>query len=214
VIRELPPIAIGGHHASGIGSPDHPMRIVTRQAAGLDDGDWTSATRERVNTYFDGLAAEWHTRSSPERAAIVADALDRGGPFTATARAVEVGSGIGAYTPMLAQRFGAVASVELSWEMLLRTPPTPGLRVRADATRLPVPDRSFDAVVLINMFLFPDEVDRVLAGDGAVVWVNSSGATTPIHLPPHEVEGALPGDWDCVTARAGDGEWCVLRRAG
>ena len=49
------------------------------------------------------------------------------------------------------------------------------------------------AVVLVNCFLFPDEVDRVLAPDGVVVWVNSSGAETPIHLPPDDVVAALPG---------------------
>jgi SAM-dependent methyltransferase len=214
VIRELPPIAIEGHQASGIGSPDHPMRIVTRQAAGLHDGGWTPGTRRDVNEFFDTLAPEWHTRSSPERAAVVADALDRGGPFTGTGIALEVGSGIGAYSAMLAERFAAVASVELSWEMLARTPTEPGLRVRADAACLPVPDRCAAAVVLVNMFLFPEEVDRVLARGGAVVWVNSSGATTPIHLPAADVERALPGDWDGVASRAGDGEWCVLRRAG
>jgi len=66
--------------------------------------------------------------------------------------------------------------------------------------------------VLINAFLFPVEVDRVLAPGGLVVWVNSSGESTPIHLTAEEVVEVLPGDWDGVAARAGVGTWCVLHR--
>ena len=60
--------------------------------------------------------------------------------------------------------------------MLLRQPADVGHRVLADGARPPAPDAAADAVVLVNCFLFPDEVDRVLAPDGVVVWVNSSGA--------------------------------------
>jgi hypothetical protein len=98
--------------------------------------------------------------------------------------------------------------------MLRRSPPAPGRRVQADAATLPLADGSASAVVLINALLFPPEVDRVLAPGGAVVWVNSSGEETPIHLPPEEVAAVLPGEWDGVASRAGVGLWCVLRRAG
>ena len=83
----------------------------------------------------------------------------------------------------------------------------------ADGARLPLVDGAADAVVLVNCFLFPAEVDRVLAPDGVVVWVNSSGGETPIHLPPEDVVEALPGRWEGVQATAGVGIWCVLRRA-
>ena len=69
--------------------------------------------------------------------------------------------------------------------------------------RLPIHDAAADAVILINMFLFPDEVERVLAPQGLVVWVNSSGEHTPIHLSPEEVAQQLPGAWNGVKARAG-----------
>jgi len=36
-IRYLPPVPIKGHQSSGAGSPEHPMRIATRRAAGLFD---------------------------------------------------------------------------------------------------------------------------------------------------------------------------------
>ena len=97
--------------------------------------------------------------------------------------------------------------------MLGLADPGPGARVRADCCELPVPDASVDAVVLVNMLLFPAEVDRVLAAGGCVVWVNSSGESTPIHLLPEEVAAALPGTWTGVSARAGAGLWAVLRRA-
>jgi len=77
-IRQLPPVAIGGHRSSGMGTPDHPMRIATRRAAGLDAGGWTAELRDQVENFFDDLANEWHTRTSPERTAIVMDALSRG----------------------------------------------------------------------------------------------------------------------------------------
>ena len=126
---------------------------------------------------------------------------------------VELGSGIGAYTPELARRWSQVVAVEVSLEMLRLAPPDIGHRVLADGSRLPMASNRADAVVLVNCFLFPDEVDRVLAPDGVVVWVNSSGAETPIHLPPEDVVAALPGAWDGVQATAGMGIWSVLWRA-
>src|SRR5690606_4161192 len=100
---------------------------------------------------------------------------------------------------------------DLSLRMLRRVgPPTP--RVQADAGALPLPDHVVDVAVGINMLLFPIELDRVLAWDGAVVWVSSRGPVTPVHLAPEEVAAALPGRWGGVAARCGPGVWCVLRR--
>jgi SAM-dependent methyltransferase len=211
MIRELEPLEIPGHEAFRASGATHPMRTVTRQAAGLEPGDWTTTLRNDVATYFDGLADEWVMRATPERAKVVEDALARCGDLRGTV--LELGAGNGAYTLAIAARAGAVVAVELSPEMLLRQPPEPGLRVRADASVLPFRDRGADAVVLINMFLFPQEIDRVLAPDGLLVWVNSSGEQTPIHLTPEEVAQVLPGDWEGLKARAGVGIWCALRRA-
>jgi SAM-dependent methyltransferase len=214
VIRALPPVAIEGHEPSVGADASHPMRIVTRRAAGIEGAGWDDATRQQVTAVFDGLAHEWHTRSSPERTAVVQDALARGVGEEAPGVCVEIGSGIGTYSALLAERYGTVMSVDLAEEMLRLAPPGPGHRVRADAARLPVADRVADAVVLVNAFLFPAEVDRVLAPDGHVLWVNSSGEHTPIHLTAAEVEAALPGAWEGTSSRAGVGTWCALRRAG
>ncbi len=126
-IQHLTPIAIEGHRSSGAGGPDHPMRIATRRAAGLDADGWTPDLRDLVEDYFDDLADEWHTRSSPERMAVVTDALSRGlGQVGApVGTAVEVGSGIGAYSSLIAERFGRVIAIDLSLEMLKRAPAGP-----------------------------------------------------------------------------------------
>jgi SAM-dependent methyltransferase len=126
---------------------------------------------------------------------------------------VEVGSGIGTYSPLLAERFPAVLSIDLSIEMLKRAPIRPAYRVQADGARLPICDGAAAAVVLINAFLFPTEVDRVLSQDGALVWVNSSGEQTPIYLSVDDLVARLPGEWAGRSSRAGEGHWCVLRRA-
>lgn len=211
----LPARLIEGHEPSGLGSDAHPMRIMTRRAAGLLDPPWDDAARAEVAAFFDLLAPEWHTRTSPSRDAVVADALERGlASMSGGDVCVELGSGIGAYTPMLAQRWRRVLATEVAIEMLRLAPARPGHRVLADGARLPLSDGAADAVVLVNCFLFPEEVDRVLAQAGVVVWVNSSGDQTPIHLPAADVVAALPGEWTGVTSSAGAGTWCVLHRAG
>src|SRR5437867_8777897 len=94
-IQYLPPVSIEGHRSSGSGGPEHPMRIATRRAAGLEAGGWTDDLRHQVEEFFDALAGEWHTRSSPQRTAVVMGALVRGlDPIALPAGvAAEVGSG-------------------------------------------------------------------------------------------------------------------------
>lgn len=214
-LTELPPIEIPGHESSGLGNDEHPMRVMTRRAAGLEQPAWDDRARAEVATLFDALASEWHTRTSPEREAIVADALDRGLADRPAGGdvCIELGAGIGAYTRRLAGRWRRVLATDIAFDMLERAPSDVGHRVLADGARLPVGDGVVDSVVLINCFLFPEEVDRVLARDGVVVWVNSSGAETPIHLPARDVVAALPGRWEGVSSGAGAGTWCVVSRA-
>ena len=95
--------------------------------------------------------------------------------------------------------------------MLHHAPGELAPRVRADASRLPFRTAGFDVVVMVNMLLFPDEVTRVLRPGGTVVWVNTLGDQTPIHLPPDDVVRALPGDWVGRSARAGTGFWLSAR---
>lgn len=215
-IEFLPATAIAGHQSSGAGGPEHPMRVATRRAAGLTPEGWTDRLQQDVRTFFDAAAGEWHTRTSSQRTAVVEDALRRGLDRLRPDRSgviAEIGSGIGTYSAQLAERADVVLAVDLSMPMLLRAPERPARRVLADGSRLPVRDRSISAVALINAFVFPAEVERVLAPDGTLMWVNISGEQTPIYLSVDDLVASLPGRWTGVASRAGEGSWCVLRRA-
>lgn len=197
------------------GRPDladdrRPIREVTRQIA-FEPHGWTPGRAAHVADLFDGLAPSWHERAAARRFEAVDDALERGGPFP-PGPALEIGSGTGLVTPRLASRMSPLVSLDLSAGMLAFAP-AGSLRVRADSSTLPVPDGAAAVVALVNMFLFPVEVDRVLAPDGVLVWVNTLGDATPIHLPATDVEAALPGEWDGTAADAGWGSWATFRRA-
>jgi ubiquinone/menaquinone biosynthesis C-methylase UbiE len=190
------------------------MRIATRRAAGLDAGGWTAELRNQVVDFFDDIAGEWHTRTSPQRTAVVMDALARGlGAHVPSGLAVEVGSGIGTYSSLLAERFRTVVAIDLSLAMLKLAPIGPAHRVQADGARLPLRDSSAAAIVLVNAFLFPGEVERVLSPEGALVWVNSSGDQTPIYLSVEDLVAGLAGEWTGTASQASEGCWCVFRRA-
>jgi SAM-dependent methyltransferase len=211
MIRQLPRVVPEAPGRPTRGNAEHPMRKVTRQVA-FEPGGWTPERLSKVLALFDDLAGEWHTRDHPYRNQPLLDAFERGGPI-ATGVCLELGSGTGIATPGLVERFSLVIASDLSAEMLKLAPPAVGSRVRADGSRLPLRAHSVDAAVLINMFLFPGEMARVLRPDGALVWINTSGDRTPIHLPADEVDAALPGEWTGVASDAGWGTWAVLRRA-
>lgn len=192
--------------------PDHPMRKLTRQVA--FDGAWDSTRAGKVAELFDSMAAEWSaTHVDPTKAAPINDALERG-MAAAGGRWLELGSGTGAGTRVLSGRVGSLVAFDLAAEMLAHAPGELAPRVRGDASTLPFGDNAFDSVLMVNMLLFPGEVDRVLAPGGTLLWVNTLGDQTPIHLPPVDVMAALPGSWEGVTANAGTGLWAALRRSG
>jgi SAM-dependent methyltransferase len=208
VITQLPDLQPAAPEPGGAG-PDHPMRKVTRQVA-FETGSWTSERAKKVEALFDELAPEWASRHSDQRMTPLVDALDRG--KVRAESCIELGAGTGPGTSVLCRHFERVVAFDISQEMLRRLKPEWGRRVRADASRLPLRDASADALILMNMLLFPAEVERVLAPKGTLVWVNSRGDQTPIHLSAEEVGRALPGKWSGTTAHAGTGLWCVLRR--
>jgi SAM-dependent methyltransferase len=183
------------------------MQRVTRQTA-FEPDTWTPERAAKVGAMFDALASEWNERQAGiSRYEPLHDALARGAP--GTGRCLEVGSGTGLATPALRQQFDELVSLDLSHEMLVRGV---GARVEADAGRLPMTASCFDSAVLVNALLFPAELDRVLAPGASLVWVNTRGDETPIHLPPEDVARAMRG-WHGVAAYAGMGLWAVLRRS-
>ena len=190
--------------------PGHPMRRLTRATAFGES--WTRDDAARVTEVFDELAPSWSSdHVDPLKAAPLLDAIDRGGVPT-DGRWIELGSGTGAGCRALDGRVDEHVSLDLSYRMLAHAPDH-ALRVQADSAQRPLADDTADVVLMINMILFPHEVDRILRPDGFVVWINTLGDQTPIHLPPADVAAALPGEWTGCTAEAGTGCWAVLRRA-
>jgi hypothetical protein len=213
VLRHLDRVIPAEPDRPEVAGPGHPMQAVTRQIA-FEPTGWDPTRRAKVAKLFDDLAPTWHEREELARLDPLTDALDRGGPFPTTAGpCLELGSGVGLMTPTLTARFDTVIAVDLSLEMLARAAATTP-RVLTDSAALPFADHGAGAVVLVNMFLFPTEIDRVLADDGVLLWVSTLGENTPIYLPPADVAAAMPGEaWHGVTAEAGWGTWAVLRRA-
>lgn len=193
-----------------VGSPDHPMRAVTRQIA-FEPGGWTPERKAKVAALFDDLAGGWNERFTAEESwNPIDDAFARGsamaGPF------VEVGAGTGLATTRLAQYAGHVVAIDVAHEMLRRFTEPNGSPVRSDASALPLADHSVGTIVAVNAFLFADEYARVLKPDGTILWINSLAEDTPIHLPVDDVVRALPGDWTAMSSEAGWGLWATVRR--
>lgn len=212
VIDYLPRVVASRPERPKVGSPDHPMRAVTRQIA-FEPGGWTPERKAKVAALFGDLAGGWNERFTAEESwNPIDDAFARGGkmdgPF------LEVGAGTGLATTRLVHYVGHVIAVDVADGMLRRFVEPAASPVLADASALPVPDKSIGTIVAVNAFLFPSEYDRVLKSDGAILWINSLAEDTPIHLPVDDVVRALPGEWHAVTAEAGWGLWAVLRRAG
>jgi SAM-dependent methyltransferase len=188
---------------------DHPVRVVTREMA--DGGEFDAEYSSIMQSLFDSMADSWDTRNVPDRLVAIEDVFDR--VYLPPGRLVELGAGTGIGTRVIARHRPLSAAIDLSAGMLAQAPPGLAPWIRADASSLPLPDTSIDVLVLLNMLLFPDEVDRVLSPGGVLVWVNTLGEATPIHLSADAVVDALPGEWTADASRAGSGTWCVARRS-
>lgn len=204
--------------------PGKPMRpeaaaVQARSRAIAEDSSrWSADLARQTTEEFTELARVWDDSRGHYRPIPLTDALERGGPFPA-GLAVEVGCGTGLLTQLIARVWPRVVSLDLTWEMVRRSDAP--WRLNADAARLPVADGGAAAVVLADVPLFAEEVVRVLAPDGVVVWSNALGAGSPHHVPVDVVAGALTRAqatfgptvrWSAVTAEAGWGLWAVLRR--
>jgi ubiquinone/menaquinone biosynthesis C-methylase UbiE len=147
---------------------------------------------------FDRLATRWDSIRAPEHLASVESAL--AAVAAPPGRALDLGTGTGAAAVAIAQRWPEteVVGVDIARQMVeearRKLPPELRSRVRfdvADAARLPFPDRSFDLVVLANMIPFFDELERVVAPGGVVVFGFSGGSETPIYVPSDRLRTEL-----------------------
>jgi SAM-dependent methyltransferase len=210
MITQLPRVVAAPPDRPKVGTATHPMRIVTRRTA-FEPNFWSPAEATRVAGFFDDLASGWDTRLGSGELMPLDDALARGGPFGP--RCLEIGAGTGKGTEILVGHFADVYALDLSLGMLRHFADIPASLILGDGAHLPLADASVDAIVLVNAFLFPAELDRVLAPGGAIIWVNSLAEDTPIHLPAADVVKALPGAWTAIASEAGWGSWAVVRRA-
>jgi len=115
-------------------------------------------------------------------------------------RVLDLGTGTGSAAFIVASRFpeAEVVGVDIAEGMLdearSNTPPELAERVRfetADGSELPFADGSFDLAVLANMIPFFDELARVVAPGGCVVFSFSAGPQTPIWVPPERLRREL-----------------------
>ena len=153
--------------------------------------------RGRTRSMFDELAPTWETRIGPDHVAALSLALAELQP---PARVLDLGTGTGVAAQTVARRFeGAhVTGVDLSPAMVAQAdaqlPPELADRVDfqiGDASELPFDDGAFDLVTLANMIPFFDELARVTAPAGAIVFSFSRGAETPIYVPPERLRREL-----------------------
>jgi ubiquinone/menaquinone biosynthesis C-methylase UbiE len=177
--------------------------------------------RPFVRRQFDSLAPVWDSMRLEDTFIPYEAALDR--LPESPARALDVGTGTGAGAIILARRFpeASVVGVDLSDAMLEQarrnTPAELDVTYqRADASALPFSDGSFDLVAHANMIPFFDEVARVVAPGGHVLFAFSSGAQTPIYVPVQRVRSELArrGFTDFAEFNAGRGNALLARKGG
>ena len=212
MIRELPRVV-----------PAPPGKPVREEAAQgqerarrlvLRPGTWDRQEAAVMRAGFDAAAAGWEDSRGGYRRPVLADALARGGPFL-PGRAVEIASGTGLLTPLIAAVWPEVAAVDLSGGMLARSAASG--RIQADAARLPLADGRAVAVVIGDGPLFAAETARIMATGAVLVWSSALGDGAPFFVPVEVLAEAMTAatgrPWDAVCSQAHWGSWAVLRPA-
>jgi ubiquinone/menaquinone biosynthesis C-methylase UbiE len=177
--------------------------------------------RPLMRAQFDRLAPIWDEMRDPAAFKPLEVALATVDP---PRRVLDIGTGTGSAAFVVARRYpnAEVLGVDLAGEMISearrKTPLELADRVRferVDAEQLPYPDESFDLVTLANMIPFFDELDRVLAPGGRLVFAFSGGPETPIYVPFETLREELGqrGFTDFAEFAAGRGNSLVARKA-
>jgi ubiquinone/menaquinone biosynthesis C-methylase UbiE len=178
--------------------------------------------RPLMRKQFDAIASNWDTMRSPMHLAPFEAALAAIDP--PPARALDLGTGTGEGAFAIARRFpqADVVGMDLADRMLeearRKTPPDLASRVRferADASAMPYGDGSFELVAHANMIPFFDELARVLAPGGWVLFAFSGGAETPIYVADTRLRDELSrrGFSDFADFSAGTGTALLARKA-
>jgi ubiquinone/menaquinone biosynthesis C-methylase UbiE len=178
--------------------------------------------RGLVRLQFDRLAPRWDAMRSADHLAPFERALES--VEDPPQHALDLGTGTGAAAFAIARRFpeAEVVGIDLSEAMVgearRRAPRELTGRVRfeqGDAASLPYENAWFDLVALANMIPFFDELDRVLAPGGRLVFSFSGGPETPIWVPPERLRAELSrrGFSDFADFQAGPGTSFLARKA-
>jgi len=178
--------------------------------------------RRLTRAQFDRLAPVWTGMRSADAFAALEGALDA--LPEPPGRALDLGTGTGLAAFAVARRFpeAEVVGVDLSERMVEQArdgaPSELAGRVTfqaGDAEHLPFLDGSFDLVTLANMIPFFDELARVAAPGGYVVFSFSSGPQTPIWVPPDRLRRELDarGFTDFAEFEGGAGTALLARKA-
>ena len=181
------------------------------------------AFRGPIRRQFDRLAPRWDRMRSSDAFAPLEQAL--AAIPSPPSRVLDLGTGTGLAAFVLARRFpeAEVLGVDVSERMIDvargNTPPELASRVRfeqADAAQLPFEDDSFQLVSLANMIPFFDELERVTAPGGRLVFSFSAGPETPIWVPPDRLRAELDsrGFSDFAEFQIGGGTAVLARKAG
>jgi SAM-dependent methyltransferase len=177
--------------------------------------------RRPLQSQFDRLAPVWEDRIGPEGLISLGAALER--LPDPPGKVLDLGTGTGKAARLVARQFeqADVTGVDLSPKMIAEAnrllPDELAGRVRfqvADANELPFDEGAFDLVVLMNMIPFFEELARVTAQEGRVVFASSRGSETPIYVPPETLRARLGavgfGEFEEVSA--GEGSAFLARR--
>lgn len=178
--------------------------------------------RRPLRSQFEHLAPVWDKRRGPETLIPLGAALDR--LDKAPQRILDLGTGTGAAARVLARRFpdAEVVGVDLAPKMVEEArallPADLAGRVRfevGDASTLESEPGAFDLVVLLNMIPFFEELARVTAPGGTVIFAFSSGPETPIYVPTEKLRERLEplGFEGFEEVAAGPGTAVLARRA-
>ena len=153
--------------------------------------------RRPLQRMFDGLAPTWETRIGPHHLWALDLALE---DVVSPVHILYLGTGTGVVAKALAERYpeAAVVGIDLSPEMIeeARRKLPPELSAQCDfqvgdASELVSADGEFDLVVLMNMIPFFDELARITAHGGRIVFSFSRGDETPIYVPPERLREEL-----------------------
>jgi ubiquinone/menaquinone biosynthesis C-methylase UbiE len=176
--------------------------------------------RRPLRAQFERLAPSWERRREGETLTTLNAALDR---LDQTPRRVlDVGTGTGIAARGLARRFpdAEIVGLDLSPAMiegarrLLPGELEPRIRFEVgDASALPHGAGEFDLVVLLNMIPFFDELARVSAPGGTLVFAFSAGPETPMYTATDRLrKGLAPYGFNQLEEVEAAGGTAVLAR--